>query len=102
MPPGEAHRPGDGGIEDRVDPVLPEHLAAARTIPAGRLVRNPDGSVEVVELAAVQGRTVLLASERVTDIVSAPEWEAAVAAARQEINQTRFGESYPIGRSQQE
>ena len=102
MPPGEAHRPGDGGIEDRVDPVLPEHLAAARTIPAGRLVRNPDGSVEVVELTAVQGRTVLLASERVTDIVWAPEWEPAVAAARQEINQTRFGESYPIGRSQQE
>jgi len=43
MPPGESHRPGDGGIEGRVDPVLPEHLTAARTMPAGSIVRDPDG-----------------------------------------------------------
>ena len=93
MPPVEAHQPGDGSMADRADradPILPERLTAARTIPAGRIVRNPDGSVEVVELAAVQGRTVLLASERVTDLVWAPEWEAAVAAARQEITKTQI------------
>ncbi len=30
MPPGEAHRPGDGGIEGRVDPVLPVNTSLLR------------------------------------------------------------------------